>query len=172
MKKNITNLKQPQSPFSQIEKLELTFILQMLIEQKQDKALHVRLAEKFEFTQNRPQIIWKAISNLAIHGKKIDHTTVARAMGNNIELIGGALFLAEITEDFINTATSLSPEVLLDFIKTELKQPKPVVTGKTEKTTYIPSINIETDIKNRLDALSIKVRFNIRDQIEEFKKET
>ena len=40
---------------------------------------------------------------------------------------------------------------------------------KIKKIPYEPGDDIETDIKNRLKALETEIRFNIRDQIEEFK---
>ena len=55
----------------------------------------------------------------------------------------------------------LTPSKIKDIELEEANQAK--------KIAYIPSIDIETDIKNRLDALNIKVRFNIRDRVEELK---
>lgn len=39
-----------------------------------------------------------------------------------------------------------------------------------EKITYTPSDDKETDIKNRLKALNVQLRFNLRDQVQEIKR--
>ena len=168
------------SALNTIAKIERALLFNILYQDDNRYKDALNICSKYPWKTGQNITLWNIINRLIQKGKTVKINANSDLLReDDISLVGGLKFLEGIAKESVKSGlNNKTPRELLKSIEDTIakdlqKENKENNTEdddqEIEKIPYVPGSDIETDIKYRFQALSVSVRFNTRDQIEEFK---